>query len=182
VPQSKSANDVILHLVAVDSGNGPVLLYWTDLSIDNKNASVRGRLIFSNGYSSDFSISQQGGKAYTWALTKGASYWYGDYQTASAFTHITGDSIAQRQLVTNFFPVWVQPDNTIRYTNVSFSQPLIQMSHASGRLIGGLPVKVIGKGDWKLRPMFRSVSRIPRSPQEVEEIEKYGVHAKDQHR
>lgn len=96
-----------MHLAAIDAGAG-ALLYWYDMNAKTKQATIRGRLVFSDSLSSDdFDIS---------SFDMGtAAYSYGDYMTAGAF--ITGISFGTEKY--EFFPIWTQPDFTLRFVRVT---------------------------------------------------------------
>jgi hypothetical protein len=56
-------------------------------------------------------------------------YWFGDYQTAggfvSAFAQSQGQgafkAILQQGTHYNYYPMWIEPDGTVRYTSVSYT-------------------------------------------------------------
>ena len=122
-PVNRTTNSFIMHLGAVDPGSGPILLYWTDVDAENKRGVVRGRLIVSaSEFTNDFPLSRhlvsvdptQAPSVSTsrYFQLGTAYYWYGDYQTA--FGYISGaasDSV-------HYFPMWVEPDKTVRYIHV----------------------------------------------------------------
>lgn len=129
LPAKQTADNVAFHLVAVDPGKGPVLLYWNDLDSAAKTITIRGRIITGQGqYTNDFTISQSMGAAASFNL--GApGYWFGDYQTAGGFVSEFAPSqgqgalkaILQQGTYYNFYPMWIEPDGTVRYTRVSYT-------------------------------------------------------------
>jgi hypothetical protein len=143
---------------------------------------VRGRLIFENGFSNDFQIAQQNGAPASWMLQQGSNYWYGDYQTAWGYTSVTSGPIATRQVISHYFPMWPQADNTIRYAHVSVSQPLIQIPGTVRPAITELPIHTLTRSDWTLRPQTKALRSIARSRPEMEEIGQYGFHTKEMHK
>jgi len=129
LPAKQTADNVAFHLVAVDPGRGPVLLYWNDLDSAAKTITIRGRIITGQGqYTNDFTISQSMGAPASFNL--GApGYWFGDYQTAggfvSEFAPAQGQgafkAILPQSTHYNFYPMWIEPDGTVRYTRVSYT-------------------------------------------------------------
>jgi hypothetical protein len=106
-PDSASA---VIHLTAVDPGdNGPVLLYWTELTTDgtDKKATVRGKVIFNETFRTEVTLTSS-----PFTLTPPESgkspYFHGDYQTAEAFKITAEDGVD----VYRYFPTWVQPWTT----------------------------------------------------------------------
>src|SRR6185503_19449666 len=63
LPVVHASSHFIMHMVAIDPGVGPVLLYWVD--VDGSSASgpatatIRGRFIYDDGsYSQDFTVAR----------------------------------------------------------------------------------------------------------------------------
>ena len=124
VPEDGSAKSCVLHPTIIDSGTGPLLLYWYDMNGNTLKGKIRGRVIAGSGtYTNDFDISTDQDKPYSFDLTVANKYWYGDYHTAGGF--VAAKTINRFQKIdvrtVRFFPMWVQPDQTIRYGEVSYS-------------------------------------------------------------
>jgi hypothetical protein len=141
-PKDRSANSFVMHLAAVDLGSGPILLYWTDVDAKNKRAVVRGRLVTSVGeYSKDFPLSRKlagGDAAHPPTLSVAryfplgtAFYWYGDYRTSGGYAESTS--------VYDYFPMWIEPDNTLRYTRVVASETLVASPTSGPRFRKWIP-------------------------------------------
>lgn len=113
LPESKDG--FILHLTAIDIGEGPVLLYWYDVNLAKKTATIRGRFVTGDLTfgGADFDISRAGGKRRSFDLLvgDGGPPWYGDYLTAWGYVK-TPRLVAQGKPfpVTYFYyPMWVEP-------------------------------------------------------------------------
>lgn len=121
----------IMHLTAIEVGEGPVLLYWYDIDAAAATGTIRGRLVGGDDYNhvDDFALSVAGGLPRSFALDQdnGAGSWYGDYLTAGGFKifqKISSKTAADFRYV----PMWVEPDGSFRYTNVLVhrqSQPAV---------------------------------------------------------
>lgn len=133
LPLNKDANSFTMHLTAVDLGTGPILLYWYDINWTTQRATIRGRLVTGpQKHSGDFQIYRAtavngiGGRGLrrSSSFALGSSkYWYGDYKTAGGYSVGTqmqrlGNLTQRPQVSYNYFPLWVQPDNTVRYIRV----------------------------------------------------------------
>lgn len=128
-PAVHSANHFLMHMVAIDPGSGPVLLYWYDIDANAKTATMEGRLIYENGaYSPNFAVA-------TTTFFKPPKYplpmivpysfatdsaWYGDYHTAGGYapTGIVSPNFEQY----NYYPMWVQSDGQARYSHVTVTR------------------------------------------------------------
>lgn len=129
-PAKSDPDNVVMHLAAVDAGSGPALLHWTDIDSASRTATIRGRLVGLSGpIAADFDIAREAGSSANWNLDQVSSaYWYGDYHTGSGFHVRQSDSgAASRAPCTGcitdsykFYPMWVQPDGTVRYTEVVY--------------------------------------------------------------
>jgi hypothetical protein len=172
-PAAGGASSIAFHLAAADSGTGPILLYWTDLNTATKKITVRGRLITGVGESSeDFTVSRASGADYSFALS--SSKWFGDYHTASALVRKTGQVLGQGKFMIDmrttrfdYYPMWVEPDNSVHYTRVEYAVE-------SGLLttIGPVkpkPVKLIPipQGRWKPQPSPVALSQIKTQTREM---------------
>ncbi len=152
VPTNQNLNSIAMHLVAIDLGKGPVMLYWTDVDGATKKAKVRGRVITGDGeYSDDFNIT-----ADTWSLDH-PTYWYGDYQTAGGYIGLPPQrgfpnprNFTIRRQGYTFYPMWIQPDNTIRFAQVTV-KPAPQ-SGGTGDNSGGTNIGI---------PRLPNMRRIP---------------------
>jgi hypothetical protein len=123
VPLVKNNESFVMHLAAIDPGSGPVLLYWYDLDVQSGKGLVRGRLVSGAGtYSSDFTITENGPTASYFGLGN-SSYWYGDYKTAGGYVQSVplnpGPGKKFSKSIYHYFPMWVEPDQTVRYVEVT---------------------------------------------------------------
>ena len=185
--------NVAMHLAAIDPGGGfPVLVYWTDIDIASRTATIRGRLVGAAGpISADFDIARQAGSRAKWNLDEASdAYWYGDYRTGSGF-HVPGSGAATY----NYYPIWVQPDGTVRFTEVFFAGRPCRRSHlgsaaeaAAGGKRGrgsrhrrGRTGTRRGDGPVELVPQVVPMNAVPRGAVEREEIEEYGERARELH-
>jgi hypothetical protein len=179
LPTVQNLDNFIMHLVAIDLGEGPVLLYWYDVDSNAKTATLRGRLIMNKGrYSHDFAVSQAGGNPRSFDLTipKG-SYWYGDYLTAGGYVEgrpVSTDFFASL-LTYNYYPMWVEPDGTVRYTHVKVVEDKLNPT------VIDIPSLNIPAGDWRpqLRPV--AISKMRLSGQERELIMGYDKRSRSTH-
>jgi len=120
VPSPRSPNNFIMHLAAIELLQGPVLLYWSEFQGLEKKGTVRGRIIFDELlHSSDFAISRANGAARSWDLPPGKKNWYGDYQTASGYGTAVARPGAPSLSRYRYYPMWVEPDNRIHFTEVA---------------------------------------------------------------
>lgn len=139
LPVGGTVDQAVMQLNFIDPGDGPILAYWYDVDAASETAIIRGRMILGpDRMSKDFDISRAGGKARAFSLirTDGGtsickvpgSYWFGDYKTAGGFkagtpraSGLKGGLAALRAngVLYRYFPMWVEPDKTIRYTEIS---------------------------------------------------------------
>jgi hypothetical protein len=140
MPKSNSLNAFLLHLTAIDIGEGPVFLYWTDIDMNTQSATIRGRLVLSDIHStSDFQVSRTVSSKevylpnwiHSWPVNTG--YWYGDYQTGWGYREPTPKRVGQQEPAIklppnlmppdqyHFYPVWPEPGNKVKYARVSAS-------------------------------------------------------------
>ena len=140
-PAKKS---IIMHLTAIDPGDGgPILLYWYDLDGASETARIRGRFIYTDTgettplpdsgaftnvrESEEFDIALAGGKTTPFTLNSGSPYWFGDYKTAGGFRH---PKVEDSQFATigtyRYYPMWIQPDGTINYTEVTATRTILK--------------------------------------------------------
>jgi hypothetical protein len=197
VPKANTLNSFVIHLVAVTAGGGPVLLYWSEFNADTNTATVRGRLISAHGWSlSAFDLSRSAGQPRSWSITPGtvqdpsrpcaqtlAKTWYGDYQTASGYSTILGTgSILQRSVAHHYFPIWVEQDGGVRYTEMVVTEPLISVGvpRLSQSSVPDLRLTVIDPLKWIHKGPPVEVSAIPRSPAERSDVELYEERARVQ--
>jgi|GEM_PF-3240649 len=177
LPANQTADNVAFHLVAVDPGKGPILLYWNDLDSAAQTITIRGRIITGPGkYTNDFTISKSMGVPASFNL--GApNYWFGDYQTAGGFVSQSAQSQGQGGLQLmlqkgtryNFFPVWIEPDGTVRYTSVVYTTKT-SLAETLGTIAGGsakqtsmqLNVTTIPVQQWTRQPAPVAFSQIHR--------------------
>lgn len=176
LPAVQNSDNFILHLVAIDFGQGPVLLYWYDIDGKNKTATLRGRLIRGNGqYSADFVIAKTAGTPHKFNLDQGPQsngYWYGDYLTAGGFLRVTtthGVPAVKTSRYT-YYPMWVEPDRTIRYTQVEYA--------VASSLFPNLPWLAVAAQAWKPGPPVE-LSKIKLGPRELETLQDYSKHSRE---
>jgi hypothetical protein len=127
VPSGRSTNDLILHLTPIDTGEGPILFYWYDVSTATKEATIRGRIYFSADVKTDFVISKKDGSDVSFSLAgTGGAYSYRDYKMAEGFHRTTGSGVLSKK-VYDFFPAWVEPDGggTAHFSRVTVTTPLL---------------------------------------------------------
>ena len=92
---------------------------------------MRGRIITGSGkYSEDFAITEGGILHLTnYFNLCSAQYWYGDYNSAGGYVEEVSLGRATPRLppsvekVFNYFPMWVEPDGTVRYVRVKAEIP-----------------------------------------------------------
>ena len=170
VPAKADTNNVVFHLAVADPGSGPVLLYWTDLDSAAKTVTVRGRLITGKGkFTDDFTISQTGGLPTSFALA-GTNYWYGDYHTAGAYASKFSQTAGQGPFTVelantmhyNYYPMWVEPTNVVRYARVEYSVRTDLMSVTSLKKVRVLKELTIPVRRWRPEPPPVELSRIRR--------------------
>jgi hypothetical protein len=150
LPVANSSANCIMHLTAIDFGQGPVLLYWHDIDGLGKKAKIRGRFVTgSGGHTSDFDIA--GPLDLT---TPPGGYFYGDYHTASGFqtprAKLTPITVASPS---HFFPAWVQRDGTLHFVEIVAGE-----STAIAVLVGGPSKTIPGH---RLPPIQTNVTVIP---------------------
>ena len=126
VPTVSGPQSIIMHVTVADPGVGPLLLYWYDVNGVTKTATVRGRVIYGYGQASgDFDIRRVAGvpTPFTIVPKKGnAPYWYGDYNSASGYG-LPKPKLALYGPTYKYYPFWVEPDGTVRFTEVTVTLP-----------------------------------------------------------
>jgi hypothetical protein len=195
LPSTRNNDSFAMHLTAIDLGGGPILLYWYDMNVASKRGTVRGRLITGMGeFSDDFPIFKSSSRL-TVSAANGVSaaqgnrlilagdyfdlgsnsYWYGDYKTAGGYispTRVRAQSPGIQSVLTvlpqkyNYFPMWIEPDKTVRYGQVSVEVlPSRKSLHINYTAIP------------KWRPAPPPVELIQRkiTPAELRDIKHYGV-------
>jgi len=131
LPVVHAANHFLMHMVAIDPGSGPILLYWYDIDANAKTATMRGRLIYGNGaYSPDFTVATTTfimppkyptPQIVPYSFTTDSA-WYGDYHTAGGYAPQGNlPSIIQEF---HYYPMWVQSDGKARYSHVTVTGSL----------------------------------------------------------
>jgi hypothetical protein len=171
-PATPSKDNFIFHLTAIDPGKGPILLYWYDFDSATKKATIRGRLITSDSeYSDDFLVSQSAGKPHTINLTS-QDYWFGDYHSGGGFVTEGAQSMGQgksRVLIGegrayDYYPMWVEPDGTVRYTKVEYVVHVDQ-STIFGSVNKPKPIKLnpLTQKQWRPQPPPVTFSELRRS-------------------
>ncbi len=146
IAPANNAGGTIMHLTVVDPGEGPVLLYWYDVDPSVETATVMGRIIYGlDQYSPDFVIAPTYSIVPT--LPNAAapnSYFWGDYKSAGGFCQgaplsaSVGPQTAKFGVppasnfvvqqspssgITRYFPVWIQPDGNVHFTEVDVAGP-----------------------------------------------------------
>lgn len=158
-PTNPGRGGLILHVVAVDVGEGPILLYWTDVDADTKRATIRGRFILGAdqaSHSSDFVISRDKNQSREIDLTTTQGpRWYGDYQMAGGYgSNKKVGSLSIREV--HYFPVWIEPQDAPRFTEVVYQMGFPE--RVSAPAAGVVPsYRVLPIGPWK--PLPASVDR-----------------------
>jgi hypothetical protein len=208
-PSPANAENVAMHLAAIDQRGGfPVLLYWTDIDSASRTATIRGRLagVGDGPISADFDIARQSGSSAKWNLDQASgAYWYGDYHTGSGY-HVRRSVPAGVRAACvgciidtyKFYPIWVQPDGTVRFTEVDYTRIFPPPVLSEDPLPGPPPVEesLVGEaapdgaeselgaaalGPVELVPQVVPMNAVPRGPVEREEIEEYGERARELH-
>jgi hypothetical protein len=137
LPTVHALGHFLMHMVAIDPGSGPVLLYWYDIDGNAKTATMRGRFIYNDGnYSDDFAIATITEYKGPPSPTKGQTdsftvpykfqtgfAWYGDYHTAGGYT--PSGIMPTTSQTFHYYPMWVQSDGKARYSHVSVTHTLI---------------------------------------------------------
>jgi hypothetical protein len=138
IPAGPAEKSMIMHLTAIDPGDGgPILLFWYDLNGNNKTARIRGRFIYTDqttsspfaniGESNDFDVALADGQSTEFSLESGGSYWFGDYKTAGGFKSPKDEAAPLFTVLTyRYFPVWIQPDGTVNYTEVTATRTIVK--------------------------------------------------------
>ncbi len=183
LPAKQSADNVAFHLTAVDPGKGPIMLYWYDLDSAAKTITIRGRFITGESEcSNDFTISQSAGTPVSFNLGS-PDYWFGDYQTAGGFVSESAQTqgqgvfklMLQKSTHYNFYPMWIEPDGTVRYGRVVYStkgsvlENLANAGNTNGAQVAR-PVNLttIPLAQWKTQPNPIPLSQIQRPALERE--------------
>lgn len=138
-PQVHAANHFLMHMVAIDPGNGPILLYWYDIDANANSATMRGRVIFEGGaYSPDFTVATTTyvnppkypqPQIVPYTFTTGSA-WYGDYITAGGYP--PHGIVPTRTQQYQFYPMWVQSDGTARYSHITVNRDAMVLAKQSG--------------------------------------------------
>jgi hypothetical protein len=144
VPTGPAQKSMIMHLTAIDPGDGgPILLYWYDLNGASNTARIRGRFIYADTgentpspdsgaftdlrESEEFDIALTGGQTTPFNLDSGSSYWFGDYKTAGGFRNPKVTEMPFATIVTyRYYPMWIQPDGTINYTEITATRTILK--------------------------------------------------------
>ncbi len=138
-PVVHAANHFLMHMVAIDPGSGPVLLYWDDVDGKAMTATMRGRFIYGNGsYSSDFAVATLNAANTPYSFPM-AHAWYGDYHTAGGFASAEssrGGGTSSHQ-VADYFPVWVQSGGLALFSHVSVG--LLPLQKGTQLFVGTQP-------------------------------------------
>lgn len=177
LPAGKTAGDVIMHLAAIDPGQGPILLYWYDVSTVDKKATIRGRLLVGKDEDIDRDISKVNGATNAFELRPAgstAAHPFRDYKQAEGYTvpRPPGSSLLLPSKY-EFFPAWVQPGPTLHFARVSVSVPMLTVDKSK-----------IGKASpitQKLTLRWRAIARTPLThprpvtPQMMKNIQQHNV-------
>jgi hypothetical protein len=138
-PVVHAANHFLMHMVAIDPGSGPVLLYWDDVDGNARTATMRGRFIYGNGsYSSDFAVATLNAANTPYSFPM-AHAWYGDYHTAGGFASAesSGGGGVNSHPVADYFPVWVQSGGLALFSHVSVG--LLPLQKGTQLFVGTQP-------------------------------------------
>jgi hypothetical protein len=154
--QNATYDTFTLHLTIIPGHGGPALLYWTEFNADTNTSTVRGRLVSGDGwYSSDFPVSLANGAPRSWPIDPNTKPWYGDYQTADSYNRIVfSGSVFSTQVEHHYFPMWVEPDQSLRFTEVTFAEPYVHLkqtptpTRVSTQLVQFFPIL----SSWDLAP------------------------------
>jgi hypothetical protein len=127
LPKGTTTNDFVMHLTAVDTGEGPILFYWYDVSATTKTAVIRGRIYFSENFMTDFVISKKDGNDASFNLLgPNGAYSYRHYKMAEGFHRTSGSGLLMKKTY-EYFPAWVEPDGvgTAHFSRVTVTVPLL---------------------------------------------------------
>lgn len=164
VPMKADMKNFLFHPVVIDSGDGPPLLYWHDVNMVDNKVTIRGRFITGQGeLSEDFTISKVRGLDRSFALTTQGppGRWYGDYLTAGGGFVKAFGKITNPGPIYSYFPMWVEPDDTIRFARVDLNR--------QQNLIGSLKVVRISRNKFVRAGAKTPASRI-RLPESYLEV------------
>lgn len=167
-PQKATPDNFLFHLAAIDLGAGPVLLYWYDFDSASRTATVRGRLIRGPAqFWLEFDISLAGGQPRSFSLdsTVEQKYWYGDYLTAGGYVVPPKQPQSNEPARYVFYPMWVEPDGTIRYTTVTFIE---------GAAKAAAPLTAANAPRTLRPPTPVALTSVRPSAREIEEVQEYG--------
>jgi hypothetical protein len=125
LPMTHSSANYTMDVTAIDIGQGPVLLYWTDVNTSSHKARIRGRVIVTLGqYSSDFDIT--GDLDLTtpanFYFPASPQYFYGDYHTAGGYLQRQGRTLLGSPSVYRFYPMWSDRAGGARYAVVTVAE------------------------------------------------------------
>jgi hypothetical protein len=156
-PLDPSPTSYILHPTLIESGGGPVLLYWYDLNSKTMQGKIRGRIITGNGaYTEDFEISRTGGMSAPFAINQG--HWFGDYHTGGGFVDSSSASLTAQ--TARFYPIWIQPEGFIHYAEVAYTYKnfaALSGMQVNGKLIG---THTVPQGAWKTNAQPMKLSKV----------------------
>ena len=194
-PGPSDEDNIAMHLAAIDpGGGGPALVYWTDIDLASRTATIRGRLVGAGGpIGADFDIAREAGARASWSLDAVSDpYWYGDYRTGSGFS-LPGSGSGTYK----YYPIWVQPEGTVRFAEVFFERKALPPEPPGPRpprpppeesAVGEAdadeagPEPAAAAGPVELVPQVVPLNAVPRGPVEQEQIEEYGERAHELHR
>jgi hypothetical protein len=119
LPSTHTTDNVAMHLNAIGTGGGPVLLYWYDVNATTNTVTLRGRVIYSQTeMSDDFNVAMDTATTpHSFSVTPGADHWFGDYKTAGGYSWkgLSANGTASY----HYYPMWDQPDGTMRFSHVT---------------------------------------------------------------
>lgn len=124
-PAQADPANFVLHLTAVDPGQGPIAFYWYDADTDSRRVGIRGRLITDdNKETLDFVVSRRdGGDEYDFNVLKEARF-YGDYHTSGAYVVDLSPGHDRSRGTYHYYPVWIEPDGDVRVAHVMFQHAI----------------------------------------------------------
>ena len=114
-PKSGNPQDSVLHPTVIDTGEGPIFIYWYDVDEAANQATIRGRVVISDDHYANLGDRMVGDFVVDGPFALG-NRWYGDYHTA-------GGHRSQPNATTtrySFYPVWVQPGGTVHFARVTY--------------------------------------------------------------
>jgi hypothetical protein len=114
-PKSGNPQDSVLHPTVIDTGEGPVFIYWYDVDEAANQATIRGRVVISDNPYANLGDRMVGDFVVDGPFALG-NRWYGEYHTAGGYRSQSNEMTTSY----TFYPVWVQPGRTVHFARVTY--------------------------------------------------------------